>query len=371
MRVCHVSNSLIDASIISEIAAEQARDDRIEKVGVLTWFNSGGTVADGDYDLSCLRVPEDSFRLTRTHYAEAKEVLSDYDLVHTHNKHSGFYAKMIARRLRKPVIVTDHNNHKNFTLKGRIAEAVTNAFVDDVVCVSESVRDSYAWWENAFTLGSKVSVVNNGVAIGKLEGAKSLEWSLYDAADVNPESIVVGSAGMLTEQKAHDVLIEAVDRTNEEIEVPIELVISGDGNLRDELEEQISECEHTDSIHLLGFLEGKEKVYKMMHEVDIYAMPSLWEGFCVAALEAMGVGNPCVFSDIDEFTRPFGDVARFHPVDDAESLSSELKRLAHSPEEREELDREAKELVETSYTISDCVNGYFEMYRSLTEGREN
>ncbi|MDZ7687776.1 MAG: glycosyltransferase family 4 protein [Halobacteriales archaeon] len=366
MRVCHVTNSLTDASIIADIAAEQADDERFDDVGVLAWFDADETVAEKDYELSCLNVPSGSFRLTRPQYARAKEILAGYDLVHTHHNHSGFYAKMVARRLGKPIVVTDHNNHRGFTLKGRVAEAVTNVFADEVVCVSESVYDSYAWWERVFARRSKVSVVNNGVDIERLENANSLDWNLRDAAEVDSDAVVVGSAGMLTEQKAHDVLVEAVDRANAESDVPVELVISGDGDLRDELEEQIAGCDHPDRLHLLGFLERKEHVYKMMHEVDVYAMPSRWEGFCVAALEAMGVGNPCVFSDIDEFVRPFEDVARFHPVDDADALSRELLRLVNSAEEREELKKRAKELVEAEYTISDCAEGYFEVYGRLT-----
>jgi glycosyltransferase involved in cell wall biosynthesis len=294
----------------------------------------------------------------------AKSILSEFDIVHTHHPHSGFYGKLIAKRLGKPIVHTEHNNHDGFTRKGRIANGITNTFTDTVVCVSESVRESFTRWEDIIVNDRKICVINNGVNIDRLEAAKELEWSIHDVADIDTDATVVGSAGMLTEQKGQDVLIEAVDQANAESEQQIELVISGDGPLRDELGKQIANAEYSDRLHLLGFLERREQVYKMMHEIDIYAMSSRWEGFCVAALEGLATGTPCIFSDIPEFKRPFEGVARFHTVNDTNSLSGEIISLITASSEG--IGKKGREKVLSEHRLQKTAKKYVDLYDQIS-----
>jgi glycosyltransferase involved in cell wall biosynthesis len=291
-----------------------------------------------------------------------RSVFTEYDVIHTHHPHSGFYAKLIAARLNKPIVHTEHNNHDGFTRKGRIANGLTNPLADTVACVSESVRQSFFRWERALLNDSTVSVVPNGVDLDRLNAAADRSWSVHDVTEIDREAILVGSAGMLTEQKAHDVLIEGVDRANKQSDCPIELVISGDGELREDLETQIQRADHSDRLHLLGFLDEREQVYAMMDELDIYTMPSRWEGFCVAALEGLALGNAGLFSNIPEFTEPFGEVARFHDVDDPADLATELLELAGDKELRRDLSVEAQELVREQYTLERTTQRYIEQY---------
>jgi glycosyltransferase involved in cell wall biosynthesis len=361
IRVCHVVNSAGDTSMPCDLATTQATFADIEQVGVLGWFGVDEFSYMDRVDVVSLDAPN-TFRLPRSAYVAAKAVLSEYDLVHTHHPHSGLYGKLIAKRLGKPVVQTEHNNHRGYTREGRIVNGVSNVLADAVICVSESVKESFPRWERAITKNQKVSVIDNGVDTERLDASTEIPWSIHDIAQIASDAIVVGSAGLLTEQKAHDVLIDAVDRANAESQRPIELVISGDGALREPLDAQIKDAEYSDRLHLLGFLEKREQVYEMMREVDIYAMPSRWEGFCVAALEAMAVGNPCVFSDIDEFVRPFSEVALFHPVDDAETLAERLLELAADKKKRYRYQQAALDLVHQRYTLRRTAERYLQTY---------
>lgn len=362
LSVCHVVNTIRDNSMPGDLATTQKTLDKIDRVGVLVWFDAEPFRDDDMVELYCLDIPDGKYHINRTDYREARDVLSDYDIIHTHNPHSGFYAKLIAQRLGKPVVHTDHNNHDGFTRKGRIANGLTSVFADRIAPVSESVRKSYAWWEELIIDDDKVKVINNGVDPDRLDAAQSTEWSIHDAVDIDSEAVIVGSAGALVEQKAHDVLINAVDRANREGQQPIELVISGDGELGEQLEAQIASADYSDRLHLLGFLEEREQVYKMMHEIDIYAMPSRWEGFCVAALEGLALGNPCLFSNIPEFTEPFDRVARFHNVDDSEDLAANLVTLADNERLRQELGDSAKQLILEEYTLEQTTQKYKKIY---------
>jgi len=364
LTVCHVVNTIGETNLPADLATAQIQHEAVDAVGILAWFDVSPFQDDETVERYCLDVSSGKFHLTRRQYTKAKRVLAAYDIVHVHHPHSGFYGKLLAKRLGKSIISTEHNIHDGFSRKGRISNGVTNVLADRVVPVSESVRESFEWWERRLLPDEKIRVINNGVDIERLEAAKAIDWSIYDAADIDPEAVVVGSAGMLVEQKAHDVLIEAVNRANTQSDRPIELVISGAGELRDELEAQIVRAEHSDRLHLLGFLERREQVHEMLHEIDIYAMPSRWEGFCVAALEAMAIGNACVFSDIPEFRHPFAGAARFHPPDDAGKLSEELLGCL-SADRRTDLSDAARQLISEEYTIERTVIEYQRLYEQI------
>jgi glycosyltransferase involved in cell wall biosynthesis len=364
LRVCHVVNALGDTSMPGDLATTQATLDAFDRVGVLSWFDIDPFRGIDSIETVCLDVPN-RFRITPTEYATVRSTFESYDIIHTHHPHSGFYAKLIAERLGKPIIHTEHNNHDGFTRKGRIANGLTNPLADSIACVSNSVRESFFGWERALLDDDSVSVINNGVNLDRLEAATEQAWSVSDAVEIGPDAVLVGSAGMLTEQKAHEVLIEGVDRANDKSDRPIELVISGDGELRSELDTQIEQASHPNRLHLLGFLDEREQVYAMMDELDVYAMPSRWEGFCVAALEGLALGNACLFSDIPEFTEPFGNVARFHDVDDPADVAAELLELADNERLRRDLGTAARRLVHEKYTLEETTRTYRQHYAEI------
>lgn len=362
MNVCHVVNVAQDTTMACDLATTQCKQKEIDDVGILAWNEITSFRGEDIVDVHCLEIPEDRLRITREEYHQLKKILSTYDVVHVHHHLSGFYAKVVARRLKKTIISTDHNNHQGYTMMGRLMEAISNVFVDDVVCVSESVRDSYSWWERALLWRTNVSTITNGVDIDRIETAKSVDWSIYDVANIDEGSIVVGSAGMLIEQKAHDVLLEAIEIANRDSDIPIEVVISGDGELRSELEAQITNAEYGSRMHLLGFLEKREQVYKMMHEVDVCAMPSRWEGFCVAALEGLATENAAVFSDIPEFRRPFGSIAAFHEPDNHKQLAEKIVQLTADKSTLDEIAKESSMLVVREHSLDSVADRYLSTY---------
>jgi len=105
----------------------------------------------------------------------------------------------------------------------------------------------------------------------------------------------------------------------------------------------------------------------MLAAVDVYAMPSLWEGFSAAAVEALASGTPAVFSDIPPFRLPYDAVALFHPPGDHDALAERLVELAEDDDERATLGAAGRSLVEREYTIERVAERYRDLYRSITE----
>lgn len=101
------------------------------------------------------------------------------------------------------------------------------------------------------------------------------------------------AAGRLSPQKGFDLLIAAFRRVEEK---NVHLLISGEGEQRAMLEEQISTLGLSERIKLIGFRENMQDYYR---QAELFILPSRNEGYPNALLEAMSMGAPCIATDCE------------------------------------------------------------------------
>jgi glycosyltransferase involved in cell wall biosynthesis len=94
-------------------------------------------------------------------------------------------------------------------------------------------------------------------------------------------------------------------------------------------------------------------------------MPSKWEGFSSSATEAMSVGTPCVFSDIQAFRAPFDGAAKFHLVGDSDQLANELVELLSDTVVREQFGTLGRERVNERFTIKKTAEAFERIYETI------
>ncbi len=368
MRVCHVVNAVGPTTGPANHAVALVKYADVE-AGILSWFDARPfDEQELLTEVTCLDAPRDTFGLDRTTYRRARDVIDRYDVVHAHHPHSGSFAKLIGRRLGKVLVSTEGSDHDKFTRKGRVANGLTNAFADRVTCVSQSVHDSFSRWEDALLSPEQVEVVYTGVDLEKVADRRTSDWNVLDETDVDPDSILVSNAARLSYVKAHETLIRAVAKADRRLDADVELVVAGDGERREFLEAEARRLDVDDRIHFPGLLDRKV-VYRLMEQSDVFAMPSRWEGFCSAVLEAMAIGTPCVLSDIDSFRETFDGVALFHELEDHDSLATCIGRFATDDALRDEYAEKARRRVESSYTMSKTATDYRDLYERLLDGR--
>ena len=116
--------------------------------------------------------------------------------------------------------------------------------------------------------------------------------SSQTAAD---EGFVILSVGSLTPQKNYKLAIDVIHEILNRGYSNIEYLIAGSGRLEVELASRIAEDGLTDVVKLLGTVND---VPSLLRTADIFFMPSSWEGFGIAALEAMACGIPVIASDL-------------------------------------------------------------------------
>ena len=353
----------VDQTVAEVDIAVALQNSTDVQVDVLAWFSADGFYGDEDVTVIDLGAPDTKTGIDRETVRKVARLFEKYDLIQANHNHSGSISKVIARAKGIPIVSREGNTRDGFTRLGRIANGLTNPLADRVVCNSEAVFNSFTRWERALLPDEKVEFIPNGVNPDQMAQERATEWSVFDDTTVSPESTLIGSVGTLDQQKNHDILIEAVAsarKSNHEVE----LIIAGDGPQRDKLASLVSTHGVEGAVHFLGYVE-RPVVYKLLSEIDIYAMPSLWEGFSVAALEALGSGLPCVFSSIPPFQIPYEDVALFHPPTDSGQLAERIVLLCEDDELRTTLSTKGKQLVKSKYTVSKVAEQYYDLYQTV------
>jgi N-acetyl-alpha-D-glucosaminyl L-malate synthase BshA len=114
--------------------------------------------------------------------------------------------------------------------------------------------------------------------------------------------------------------------------MPVKLLMIGDGPERPAIEQIVREGKHCDDVRFLG---KQEKLEELLSITDLFLLPSAYESFGLAALEAMGCQVPVISSNaggipeinihgVTGFLTPVGDIEAMaaHSID---LLSDEVK----------------------------------------------
>lgn len=107
------------------------------------------------------------------------------------------------------------------------------------------------------------------------------------------DSNIAISVGRIQYQKGFDTLVDIFKRVHKK-HPDWKVRIYGDGNLRAELEQRISDAELNGVVNLMG---QSNEIYKKLREAAFYIMPSRFEGFPMVLIEAQSQGLPIVSFD--------------------------------------------------------------------------
>ncbi|MEA3266906.1 MAG: glycosyltransferase family 4 protein [Candidatus Fermentibacteria bacterium] len=227
------------------------------------------------------------------------EPLAGADIVHVHLfpallrvpgalRRAGWQGKLFA---------SEHStfNRRRGTLWGSLTDNFTYRPYESIVCVSEAVRQAVVGWKPF--LHSRAVVIHNGARLELFKPPERIGFH-------NPP--VVLSVGRLTAAKNYRLALEAAALLVSGTENRFKWLIAGDGSTRSELEELASELSLDGFVEFLG---TREDVPQLMRDSDIFFIPSAWEGFGIAAVEAMASGLPVVAGNVPGLREVVGNKA--------------------------------------------------------------
>jgi L-malate glycosyltransferase len=177
------------------------------------------------------------------------------------------------------------------------------------------------------------------------------------------DSTVIVNVGALSAEKGHALLIEAFARLQREMG-NCQLLISGDGPLRAQLERQAQEAGLAAAVTFAGFVSDVDSVYRA---ADLFVFPSLQEGAGSSLLRAMAFGLPVLalarggVAELIEDGRNGILVANAS----AEALARAAKGMLGDRELRESLSLAAREAVASRYSADRMVDDTARLFEEL------
>lgn len=262
------------------------------------------------------------------------------DVVHTQLSRADWIGRPLARAIGVPVISTIHNVHSRmygaeFTplvaRLGLACDRLSAKFATRFVAVSSGVRRDL---EAQGVPADRIVVIHNGLNLDHRPAAAPRDV-VRRAWNVTPEEIVVGTVALFKAQKGLSFLVEAA-RLAIAANPRIRFVHMGDGPLRDDVVRQIAEAGLGGRFLLLDRVPDP---LKLLLGLDIFALPSMWEGLPIALLEAMSAGLPAVgtaVSGIEEVIEHDRSGLLVPPAD-AQALADAILSLASDPVARRRL----------------------------------
>ena len=143
------------------------------------------------------------------------------------------------------------------------------------------------------------------------------------------------SVGTVQPRKNYQMLIRAFAPVAQHH--PHNLIISGGkGWLYDEMMAEVEKQGLNGRVHFIGFVDD-EDLPTLYSEATLFVMPSIYEGFGIPILEAMGCGTPVISSNVSSLPEVTGDASVLLPPDNQLAWTEAIENLLQNPAQREAL----------------------------------
>ena len=284
-------------------------------------------------------------------------------LLHTHLWHADVAAKAILPAVwrRHPALVSTVHIADRRPVHWRFAiDRLTQPCIDKVAFVSRSVMHFYR--RRVGLAARKCVVVPNGI---DLTAYQTLPDRLQARARWIPASAkpVVGTIARLDPQKGLPVLLHAFRRLTQRWPQAA-LLIAGTGPERAPLQRLAAKLDIADQIHMLGF---QHDVCPVLAALDVFVLPSRWEGFGLATLEAMAAGLPVVVTDVpgSRDLVQHEQTGLVVPPNDSDALAQAIARCLSHADLAAQLGRHAR-MAASAFSVQTMVARYEQLYLTLT-----
>ncbi|BCJ93405.1 glycosyl transferase [Anaerocolumna cellulosilytica] len=140
---------------------------------------------------------------------------------------------------------------------------------------------------------TEAKLIYNGIDADKFRYSEKKRKDCRESFNIEETALVVGHIGRFSKQKNHTYLIEIFEEINKRQSNAF-LLLTGTGELEGDVKEIVKKYQLQSKVIFTGLHDDTSDFYSAM---DVFVMPSLYEGLPIVAIEAQASGLPCVFSD--------------------------------------------------------------------------
>lgn len=295
---------------------------------------------------------------------------SEYKVIHCHRDAlCSVYLKQ-ARKVNVPIRIAHSHNTKlvepkglkgkcNILVKEYFRKSTTKYATHYFACG----REAGEW---LFGKNNKVKVINNGVDLNKFIYSEEIRREIRNQIGIEENILVIGNVARFSLQKNHEYLINIFKEINDKIPES-KLLLIGGGPLEKQIRDKVERLGLEKNVIFMGV---RNDVNALLMGMDIFLMPSLFEGLPVSMIEAQATGLHCMISDTITTEVDLGlGLVEFLPLDNTEKWISSIENIYVELMNRQNNRKSKNEyIVERGYDIKNIsqklTKFYVESYNS-------
>lgn len=227
---------------------------------------------------------------------------NNYDALHLHTEYwRSFFVEELAIKYGVPKIII-HSHNSDIDVDGitpeerarltrqheAVKRQISPALATDFWACSRSAAD---WLFGEQIPSERIRYLPNAV-LAEAYSYKAAVRDLYRKQFDLAGCFVVGHVGRFARQKNHAFLIEVFRGIADRMQ-NARLLLIGIGPLEDEIRERVRECDLTERVLFLG---KRDDVHGLLQAMDVFVLPSRFEGLPIVLVEAQAAGLQCVAS---------------------------------------------------------------------------
>ena len=275
-------------------------------------------------------------------------------LIHADNVRNTFYAGVVSKARRIPLIWHIRVNEGNYFI-----DKLLSKFVNMIITVSMEGRKRFFWVDE-----DKIITIYNAVDLKKFR-PEVMPAEIEQVVKKKEDNILIGEIGQIIQRKAQEDLIKAIGLVYTEYKnIQLLLVGSKDEEYYRQLINLINVLSLEDRVL---FFDYRDDIPQIISLLDIVVLPSLLEGLPRVIIEAMSSAKPVIASDIAGNNELIidGETGYLFPVRDYETLANKLESLIKNKRKRVTMGKKGRRRALEYFDIEKQVMKIEEIYMNL------
>lgn len=319
------------------------------------------------YKTYSVRLDEISFKSFKNFLKIARK--EEADLINSHGKGAGFYARIAGAIMGIPVVQTFHGLHygyRNPLVRSLYLwlERFLTLFTKFVINVSRSQE------REGVKMGifpkNKSRVVVNGIDVRGFDKIKISRTNFRAKIGLRPKDFAVAVVARFDDVKGHARLINLIPDLVRAVP-NLKVLFAGGGEGQARARTRVRELGVRSSVTFLG---ERDDVLKILKASDALVLPSFHEGMPLVPLEAAAASRPVIGSNVVGIKDVVQDGKTGFLVDfnkKSEAVKA-FRKLAKSPALRRKMGEKGRRFVEKRFSIKKFVEGTLKVYKEALAG---
>lgn len=283
----------------------------------------------------------------------------EYKIIHCHIRSVASLVLKVSKMFGLKTICHSHSTSNGKGFKSFVKQILQRKIPKYTDCFMACSKESARWLygEKIFE-SKKCLIINNAIDLDKYLFNNNVRQNMRKKLKIDNETILIGQIGRIEQVKNHPFTIDIFKELLKQNDRKYKLIIIGDGFLKNKIYKMCDDYGILNNVIFTGIVDN---VNEYLQAIDLFLMPSFYEGLPLCLVEAQAASLKCIISDnINDgiIIKSLVKQISIHDIDSwiesITNLKNINKRINHY-----------KEIKENGFDINDNVEKLTSIYLTL------